>query len=636
MVNPAIRSRPRRAPRVTYPNDESDSEDYADYFASTSNARPSRAARRVQTYRESSSDDATDSSASDEESESESELGSTPVRVPAVVVQTRKRKVSRPLRSSLTNSFKANKRQKTLPLHNGTKSSLPKSVTLPSTNARIPPWQTLPYHVLLSIMQYAAYPLYGPSSRIQPSINWLCATGNLCQSFHDACVAALVYSPPLYPSDRAHGLIRLLRREKSRPGTLSTSYAAKIRYLDIEVKQLLTKKSGIALEDLISLTPQLQGLRLYSNYDDMTTVIWAQPQARKVRWTYPSDLPDRLEGDNLTMRSFEWNGRFPTAVDVLKEAMIAHSRPSFNKLRQVSFLNLTLSEKPEQADIDSAQTSLAVALMSLPELQSLSFRNCAMFDKVSWPSLPSGLLQLEITNCPHLTSDTLEGSLAAIGSSLETLTLDGNQSMDLGFMANLKTTCPRLQHLQIDMLYIDPSSYRDRDPLFDELLPNGPPTWPSQLITVHIENMRQLTQADAEAFFASLVASSEQLPHLKNLNLKVILKDVSWRDRAMLRKKWFRELEDVFLNTDKPSNMTIKSKRSSASKRQSSRIANNHLKKLSASENSDDSDVPVSKTIQARCDIVELVISDQRPAETQYRENDFLDSEPSDDEEYRD
>ncbi|ETI24098.1 hypothetical protein G647_03467 [Cladophialophora carrionii CBS 160.54] len=628
-------SRPRRAPRVRYINDDSASDEDFEYLGAKT--RPTRAARRVQTYRESSDDDTSDSSAVETDVNQGSRL---PTPQSETTVRPHRPKRKPPAVPSKKREV-PNKRQKTQPSRSVRKSTdVTAVVSKPSTHARIPPWQTLPYFVLVNIMQYAAYPLYGPMSRQQPSINWLCTTGSICRSFHDACMATLLYSPPLYPLQQARGLMTLLKRDQDHPGTLSTSFRSKIRYLDIEVKHLLAKKGGISLDELISLTPQLQGIRLYSNYDDMTTVSWAQPASKKVRWTYPIDLIRRLESNNVVLRSFDWNGRFPNTTDVLKEAMAAHSRPSFKHLRDLTFLNLTLPEKTEKTDIASARSFLAVALKSLSALRSVCFRNCGMIDEFTMPMLPPGLLHLELTNCSHLTSEVLEGYLSSAGQGLQSLKLNNNQSMDLGFMANLKSLCPSLQRLKIDMVYIDPSSWHDRDPLFDELLPNGPPTWPSQLITISIENMRQLTEAAAEKFFASLVDASEDLPFLKKLSLKVILKDASWRDRAKMRQNWMPVFENVFLNTDKPSNIvtnTSSSKRPpTGSQRQSTRIANGRLKELSMSENSDESDASTQKTGQARCDVVDLVISDQRPAETQYRENDFLDSEPSDDEEYRD
>ena len=69
-----------------------------------------------------------------------------------------------------------------------------------------------------------------------------------------------------------------------------------------------------------------------------------------------------------------------------------------------------------------------------------------------------------------------------------------------------------------------------------------------------------------------------------------------------------------------------------ASQRQSTRIAN-----FGATEDTEENgSTPAPDVTHSRCDVVELVISDQRPAETQFRENDFLDTEPSGDDEYQD
>ncbi|EXJ91460.1 hypothetical protein A1O3_00008 [Capronia epimyces CBS 606.96] len=482
-------------------------------------------------------------------------------------------------------------------------------------------------------MKYAAYPLYGQASRSNPSINWLCSTSLLCRSFHEACMAALLYSPPLYPAWRAHGLMRLLRES---PSTSATEYKNCINYLDIEVKHLLFKKSGIAIDELLSHTPLLQGIRLYSNHDDFNTLIWAQPTAQRLNWSYPAELFDHLNKSNMIMRSFEWNGRFPSALEALETAMRVHSGASFSRLRHLTFLNLTLPEKASDVDIDTAYSLLTGALKHLPDLKSLTFRNCTLLDEDAATMLPIGLQDLEFSHCPCLTSETLEQYLHSGGSSLRTLKLFGNQSMSLGFMASLRVLCPRLRVLEVDMLYVDPTSYRDRDPLYDELLPNGPPTWPTDLVTISVENLRQLSATDAEEFFASLVDSSEHLPYLRKLNIKAILKGASWRDRANLRKTWLPKLENTFLSSAEPSNVTKKSSKTSQliSQRQSSRIANSHLRKFSIRVHPDESDTTTPKMVQPRCEIVNLVISDQRPSQDQFHEDDFLDDAPSDDGEW--
>ena len=474
----------------------------------------------------------------------------------------------------------------------------------------------------------------------------------LSSSLHDACLGALLHSPPLYPLKRGLGLINLLQKERAKPNSLSIVYGPRIRYLEIEVKHLLSPKGGIPVDELVSLTPQLQGIRLYSNYDDLTTVLWAQPEAKKVRWSYGSgalDLMMRLQSENINLRSFEWNGRFPSATEVLKEARAAHFRPPFRHIRELTFLNLTQPEKAHKIDVISAQKFLRSLLAHVPDLRSLSFRSCAMIDEITMSMLPSGLLDLEITNCPRLTSDLLGNYLASAGSTLRSIKLLNNQSMSLGFTSKLKTLCPRLDHLEIDMVYIDPSSWHDTEPLFDELLPDGPPTWPTSLVEISIENMRQVTEPSAEKFFESLVNASQDLPDLRKLNLKVILKDAGWRERAKLRQKWIPAIQELFLNTDEPANMIteLPAKAPSSSNRHSSRIAQikDKTEKSDGNDENNDEDNDIDtkgedgtaapKPIHARCDVVELVISDQRPAETQFHENDFLDSEPEDDDEYK-
>ncbi|EXJ93341.1 hypothetical protein A1O1_01733 [Capronia coronata CBS 617.96] len=631
------RRRPSLESRARHADDGSDSDSPA---PPNPRIRPSRAVRRVETYRESS--DESPAQASTVESEASSEevflcrgTRSRPARSEESVHSSHtKPKFTSTGRQAPAGSFSSYKRRKIQTSNVQFKPAAHSEIITPSptSNQRFLPWQQLPYEVLASIMKYAAYPLYGQASRSNPSINWLCSTSLLCRSFHEACMAALLYRPPLYPAWRAHGLMRLLKED---PATLVTDYKRKIHYLDIEVKQLLLRKSGISLDDLLSHTPLVQGIRLYSNHDDYNTLIWAQPTAQRLNWSYPPQIFERLDKDNIKMRSFEWNGRFPTALETLETATRVHANSSFSHLRHLAFLNLTLPEKTSEADVVKAHSLLAGALNRLGELTSLSFRNCAVLDDVATMTLPIGLQDLEFSHCSRLTSEDLEQYLRLGGSSLRTLKLFGNQSMSLGFMAGFRQSCPRLQTLEVDMLYIDPTSYRDRDPLYDELLPSGPPSWPTDLVTVSVENLRQLSAADAEEFFASLVDSSEHLPYLRTLNIKAILKGAGWRDRARLRKTWLARLQDVFLSSAEPFVTKISSNTSpTVSQRQSSRIANTQFKKSSIRMNAYERDATAPNPVQPRCEIVNLVISDQRPAQDQFHEDDFLDDEPSDDGEW--
>ena len=463
------------------------------------------------------------------------------------------------------------------------------------------------------------------------------------------------------------------------------NYRTKIKCLDIEVKNLLIKKSGIDIQQLLAYTPLLERMRLYHNHDDLDTVVWAQPsQAKGRRWAYPDELFQKLDEMNIKLKSWEWNGRFPNGKDVLQTLSSAHVRPCFSELRELSFINITLPEKASGEDTSLSDTLLISALDRMPDLRSLTFRNCNILNTTTLARLPPNLSTLEITSCQYLTSDLLSLYLSTAGSSLTSLVLAGNQSMSLAFLANLSSLCPKLQHLKLDLTYIDPSSYRDCSPLYDEALPDGPPSWPSSLVTIEIENLRQLSSPEAEDFFTSLVTAAPQLSQLRKIQIKAIIKSASWRDRAEIRKKWIPRLEEVFLDRSEP--MVLRSIRQpkviipkkvveeiqpevvqereveeekKPAGRQSSRIA--QLKELSVTQSqsnntSDSESFSDSSTVQSgpsprsqtkpainesgsfrqgKCSTVVLVLSDQRPAQEQYHENDFLDSERSGDEEWQ-
>jgi hypothetical protein len=239
----------------------------------------------------------------------------------------------------------------------------------------------------------------------------------------------------------------------------------------------------------------------------------------------------------------------------------------------------------------------------------------------------------------------------------------------------------------VDLTYTDPSSFHDIEPHYDGLLPNGQPTWPSSLTVVQFENLRNLDAAEADGFFQSLVDSAHDLKDLRRLSLKAILK-IGWRDRARLRKKWKEKLETVFLRkslpphpfTPAPTKPPLKASSSETDavapmefcaekdplsfrgegsnspehlsytitkKRKSTRIAQKELESLRTpmlGEQAKSSSCEhrravngcvephqsVGEFIHGMVDEVVLRLDDQRPSEAQFNEEDFLDSEASD------
>lgn len=296
----------------------------------------------------------------------------------------------------------------------------------------VPPWQDLEYQILLQIFKYAAYPLYVGASHARPTIQWLLDVSLLSKSFRAAAVAALLHSPPIFPAERAHGLLRLLKHDQD---ALSTNYRAKIREVNVEARNVLMKKSGVVLHDLVGqFTPLLSVLNVYHNFDLIRQSTWGRPSNSRNTWSYPLDLFDALDDANIHLKGFSWNGRFPEARQVLKRMPSLHQRPCLHSLQSLSLLNMTVEERSSGAEIEGLLTT---ALLHLPELKELSFENCELLNEAVLAKLPHNLRRLRLTTCPNVTSYGLGIFLQLHGRELRGLYLRGNQAMDLGYVCCL-------------------------------------------------------------------------------------------------------------------------------------------------------------------------------------------------------
>ncbi|KAK5081084.1 hypothetical protein LTR70_008591 [Exophiala xenobiotica] len=668
-ARPSLRKTTRRQ-KKSYREPDSESET----DVATPPARRSLPYRASRYLRDAYQDDTPTESSSSSEDDTP-----PPIQLRPFIPTKRKTRSIGPVRNT---AFKSFKRRKTTHNHDSANAvcdlkdkSLP-GVTTPiaSRSGQVPPWQNLEYQVLLKVMQYAAYPLYTDASRDTGSVRWLSNTSEMCSSFHDACIGALMYSPPLFPAHRAHWLMDLLKasardydKDSASPASaaegqadiaappvvpnhnrrISLDYRKKIRSLNVEVKQILIKKAGIDLAELVQYTPLLKDLRLYHNHDSLADkYIWATPSGSrsKDRWSYDS-LFDTLERSHIELHSFEWNGRFlkdDTALSLFSNFQ-THSQ-CLRKLRSISLRNFMLpraeklvdhvtgthisdAEKLDNADaqqLASWRSIIINALTSLTELRELYIHACNVFDDATIASLPAALTHLTICNTPFVRSEGLHDYFSASGAKLTDLILRGNQSLGLGFMSTLGATTPYLRKLEVDLTYHDPTSFRDTEPLFDELLPNGPPTWPGSLETVSIGPLRNLSTDDAEGFFQSLVDAAPTLLHLRTLSLRTLLKKASWRDRAQMRVKWGGKLHETF---------SVKCNSEVFAPSQP-RVDPNDEGRKSRRINGTTQLTDTQVQGRGRCHTVIFDLSDQRPAQEQFREADFLDSEPEGDEEW--
>jgi len=681
----AARSRPNRPvrqnrTRVQTYHEESTSEDDANYEVDSE--QPGRARRPSLTLRSrgiprSYREESTDADWGDIPDESDAEsYHVAPVNPPAPLIispqaapepaesaprATRAPKRQRTRRTTSSQSSKPKRRQKN---RSGLGQPLKKRQKVDTGgdgivgSGVIPPWQTLPYQVLFDIFLRASYPLLNEQQLTRTdSVKWLVNVALLCRAFHEPALAALYHTPPLLPTYKSHGLLKLLSMP---PESCTMNYAAKIKELHIDVEHVLLYKSGPALgyfdlSRLIEKTPQVQVLRLYHK-DDETVGIppW---NITFSKWLYPNSLFTAIDQTGLVLRSWYWNARFLPTPDLLPFMLEKHLRPAFQSLKEIRLLHLGDGE-PE--DLILQEAALATSLQALPEIKRVDLIECTVVKDTFLSQLPTTIRSLTLSNCDRVYAKSLLEFMKSHGQHLRELCLSHNRHLNMAFSTELARYCPNLRRFKMDISIHDTSSYHDTEPHFYELIKESDtPTWPGSLQEIELIQLRQLDHGTAESFFMSLIDAAPNLPHLRRLVVSAILK-IGWRDRANFRERWISRLEKTFLRRSHSPDPNLRSLRkrelnpishtydgadeqarpspagrepSTPSKRHSSRLAESRASE--ARERTELTPFTSSQVaehgVQGMCDVVSIRIDNQRPSEMQFNENDFLDDEPSGD-----
>ena len=534
----------------------------------------------------------------------------------------------------------------------------------------IPPWQTLPYHILLQIFTYASDPLLDDYFQPRPSVRWLLAMSRTCRAFTEPALTALYRCPPLLPVHRAHGLRKLLSFPVE---GLVLDYARKVRRLAVDVVQALTYSSPgeghLDLADMVCHLPRLEELEIY-NVGDRPPY---RDTALRTRWNYPDQLFSALDESGIRLRSWRWNGRMSGPNHQISQLESFHRAPSFQHLERIAFFNHhDSSTRPNPSD---RSAHLAVAISVLPKLKHLAFESCTIITDELLPLLPTRLRSLALINCPTITSELLHAFLVTHGHHLEELILDHNPSLSLSFLPDLALCCPRLRRLKMDLQCYSSVSTYSAKPNYDALLrPGEVPTWPSALQDLELLQLSNWNVESADAFFESLTNAAATLPQLRRLVLRAILK-IGWRDRATFRDNWVHRLEHIFLRTSAAPNPQLRSLRPWRARRRKAEAAEQQrLEKMQATADGDEmATMPTSQRrsvrlrheqecavtcvtgdeddseegqlgargtsrdegdVQGLCNVVDVMIDNMRPMEVQFKEDDFLDDEASGDEDW--
>lgn len=234
----------------------------------------------------------------------------------------------------------------------------------------------------------------------------------------------------------------------------------------------------------------------------------------------------------------------------------------FKSIEELKQLGLAPKDKKPTVQAGDApvellpEEQLGVAIQSLPNLRKLEFESCSMLDGTLLPMLPTNLEVLTIIDCHWFDSPMFSEFLSSHGSQLRELNLLHNRALEISFTTSLKSSCPRLEVLRMDLHTISSHrTYDDSAPIYKAILePDEEPTWPSSLREIEMLYLREWTDAAAINFFESLVRSAAELPNLRFLRVKAILAKMGWRQRISFRSEWTSRLERVFLRPDAPPN----------------------------------------------------------------------------------
>jgi hypothetical protein len=470
----------------------------------------------------------------------------------------KKQKRSRAKPSRITRSTKKPRRLKNM------RSSKLASFTPIISSGVVPPWQTLPYQVLVQILEYAACPFYDINT-LQPTLSQrlLLDMSRMCRAFAEPALTVLYSSPPLIPMIHAHQLVEAIKED---PDSRSMSYRRKIKSLCIDVGHVLAYTlpgyGHLDLYNLIKDLPLLADLELYHRKDmspfrDLDT---------NIKWTYPENIFEALEYVNpqadaskgektevCKLRSWRWSSRLAGKTWPIEKLIDVHLKPSFSGLTKIAFVNYQIPSIGKNEEDPNHEKILCYSLKPLQNLDHLILESSTLVNSKFLPMLPKTLRRLELINCWEVNADDFAEFLVTHGRHFRELILNHNTSLSMSFLPVLGTACPDLKIFKMNLTYYNiHATYHDSEPVYEKLLfPGQVPHWPSKLQVIELIQLRKWETEAAEMFFQSLLDSAATLPDLRHLTIQSIL-NIGWRDRASFRDKWLGSIENVFKRVSTP------------------------------------------------------------------------------------
>ncbi|KAI5263367.1 hypothetical protein E4T47_09048 [Aureobasidium subglaciale] len=475
--------------------------------------------------------------------------------------RTPKRRTSKPSPRETRSATKKPVHKKSPPKRKTKHASKPSKVVptaapIPSDGI-IPKWQTLPYEILSQIFSYAfaaelEHETGGVASRrVNHPNTWIMKTARkVCRAFSEPALTAFYRAPNLLAARWLEDFSTIIKQPNDQQ---LYSYNMKVTSIEVSARNLesFARLPGMSFAETASKLPRLSSLIITHQLDEPPY----EYQGRLPRWKYSQDLFDALDASNIHLTCWRWNAHLidqaegKTEFQGLTECMAeVHTRPSFQSLRHLTISHLPLialeAMNPEE---EAADIAFGKIFNNLPNLGTLSFECCDRLSIQMLLQLPKTLKTIKFINCMPLNSDMLSEFLTSHGHTIQELVLDHNPFLDLAFFMDLRTTCPQLQSLKMDLYDHRENYFRHfGEPKYESLLLEDEiPTWPSTLQILELVHLQKWGANAAQNLFRSLVESAESLPDLRRLVLQAHI-NISWRDRAAFRDQWIERLRRVY------------------------------------------------------------------------------------------
>ncbi|EOO04283.1 hypothetical protein UCRPA7_170 [Phaeoacremonium minimum UCRPA7] len=385
----------------------------------------------------------------------------------------------------------------------------------------------------------------------------------------------------------------------------------------------------------------------------------------------------------------------PKLMPNLRDAHLKPSFHGLQKLSFVNFQTPSLHSSKRRDNNAMAHEDgdyifqIADSISVLPKLKHLVMESSTIVDGRLLSLLPTTIQHLELINCWEVTAEDFSAYLSSHGGQLEELTLKHNQSLSLSFLPDLSEHCPNLRALRMDFRFFSIHEfYNDCQPYYDFILEdNEIPTWPRSLQVIELQNLGEWMLSAAKNFFQSLADNAPLLVNLRRLVIKATL-DIPWRERCEFRDHWVAKLNELFARkmempasagsssvvprqrgqetprrnrrgTVTPTrrstrNAAVHGSDSPSQRNGVSRDLRNRTQPSSYRDPDTDADDSTSESerelesengppmsedavtslpsVQGMCDVVDVLIDNQKPTEHQYGMEDFLDGYAEDDE----